>query len=933
MDMEIHKLILNMSHAYFEDKKVTPEEIRKFIERSKSFYPEQPINENWLFQKLEAIHSVNVGTMDVLDNNTDHVDWFNPYTNIPIKNHFEWKFWKDYKQYVSTAKNWPKNVVNSIDQLSSQILSRIEEPRRDGEWDRRGMVMGNVQSGKTANYTALITKAADAGYKLFIVLAGVHNSLRSQTQSRLNDEFLGYDLDRVQRLTGMEKRIGVKKLNPNHGVVYSLTSSSQRGDFNKQIASQVGIFPSTEGSPIILIIKKNVSILKNLINWLSSISDDFDQKGRPHLPIISALIIDDECDYASINTREPELDENGNINSEWDPTKTNLLIRRLLNIFDRSAYVGYTATPYANIFIHKDKKHPNWGDDLFPRSFIISLPTPTNYVGPERVFGLEADSDRGIDEIEALPLIRYVDDHSDIIPDRHKKTTVIGELPGSMVHAIKSFVLCCAVRSLRQEGTPHNSMLLHVTRFTAVQGLVANLVETELRKLAARIMSGENLDDFREIWESDFVPTTKKMSDIKFPDAVEHSWFDVVSQLNKTTRTVRVKVINGTAKDYLDYREIELDVNARKTAGEEIPWEEQGLNVIVIGGDKLSRGLTLDGLTVSYYLRASRMYDTLMQMGRWFGYKDGYSDLCRIYTTYELSAWYRHIANATMELREEVNYMASIGETPDKFGLKVRSHPGRLAVTSAGKSRNAQEIDLSYAGQNKATIIFDKNLLKNNMNALEKLIKEIERSSYTLMREKNYHWRGVSSDTVINFLYNYKIQDSAIREVKPELLAKYIERQTNNNELTNWDVVIVHKETGSGSSWIVNIGGYDIGCVSRKANRIKGDIISLGTLISPTDYLLDLTDEERKKAKEDVLWGNRSVPASRDIRNIVRKIRPKERGLLLIYLPHSENPGKSYGGKGEEVVGFSISFPDSDTAVPIRYMVNPDVYSNDDLSV
>ena len=398
MDMKVHNSILNMSHAYFEDIKVTPEEIRKYIDRSKKFYPEEPINDKWLFQKLEAIHSVNVGTMDVLDNNTDHIDWFNPYTNAPIKNHFEWKFWKDYKIYISTAKNWPKNVVNSIDKLSGEILSRIEEPKRDGEWDRRGMVMGNVQSGKTANYTALITKAADAGYKLFIVLAGVHNSLRSQTQSRLNDEFLGYDLDRVQRLTGMEKRIGVKKLNPNHGVVNTLTSSSQSGDFNKQIASQVGIFPSTEGSPIILVIKKNVSILKNLINWLSSISDDFDQKGRPHLPNIAALIIDDECDYASINTREPELDENGNIISEWDPTRTNLRIRRLLNIFDRSAYVGYTATPYANIFIHKDKKHPKWGDDLFPRSFIISLPTPSNYIGPERVFGLEADSDRGIDE-------------------------------------------------------------------------------------------------------------------------------------------------------------------------------------------------------------------------------------------------------------------------------------------------------------------------------------------------------------------------------------------------------------------------------------------------------------------------------------------------------------------------------------------------------
>ncbi|MBN2331056.1 MAG: Z1 domain-containing protein [Candidatus Aenigmarchaeota archaeon] len=787
--------------------------------------------------------------------------------------------------------------------------------------------MGNVQSGKTANYTALITKAADAGYKLFIVLAGVHNSLRSQTQTRLNDEFLGYDLDRVQRVTGTEQRIGVKRLFPEHGMVYTLTSSSQNGDFNKRIASQVGIFPSSEGPPIILIIKKNVSILKNLITWISSICDEHDHKGRPHLSNIPTLIIDDECDYASINTKEPELDENGNINSEWDPTRTNLLIRRLLNIFDRCAYVGYTATPYANIFIHKDRKHPRWGDDLFPRSFIISLPTPSNYIGPERVFGLEADSDRGVEEIEALPLIRYVDDHTDIIPDRHKKTTVVAELPESMKHAIKSFLLNCAARSLRREGTPHNSMLIHVTRFTAVQGLVADLVESELQKLAARIMSGENLDDFRKIWESDFVPTTEEMSERGFADAAKHSWIDVLNQLNRTTRTVRIKVINGTARDYLDYRETELAAGVRTAAGEEVPWEEQGLNAIVIGGDKLSRGLTLDGLTVSYYLRASRMYDTLMQMGRWFGYKDGYSDLCRIYTTYELASWYRHIANATMELREEINYMASIGETPDRFGLKVRSHPGRLIVTSAGKSRNAQKIDLSYAGQRKATIIFDKNLLKNNMDALEKLIKEIERSKYTRVREKNFHWRGVSSDTVINFLHNYRIHDAAIREVKPELFARYIERQVKNNELTHWDVVLVHKEKGPGKKPTVNIGGYQVGSVYRKPDKIDAGIISVGTLINPPDDMLDFTDKETEKAKKDPDWGDKKIPAK--IRTIVKKYRPKDRGLLLIYLPYCDTAGKSYGGQGEEVVAFGISFPESPTAVPIQYVVNPDVYSVD----
>jgi hypothetical protein len=186
---------------------------------------------------------------------------------------------------------------------------------------------------------------------------------------------------------------------------------------------------------------------------------------------------------------------------------------------------------------------------------------------------------------------------------------------------------------------------------------------------------------------------------------------------------------------------------------------------------------------------------------------------------------------------------------------------------------------------------------------------------------------------VVTFLNNYRIQDAAIRDVKPELLAKYIEKQVQNNELTTWDVVIVDKELGSRETQTVSIGGYSLGCVSRKANKTDGDIISLGTLINPTDDLLDLTDEERKRAVADGLWGDQKTPSSRNIRTIVRRYRPKERGLLLIYVPHSQIPGRSYGGKGEEVVGFGISFPDSDTAVPIQYMVNPEVYSVDDSGV
>lgn len=918
---DIHNNIIGMSHSYFLGRDVNPDAIREFIQMMNRAYSDTEIDEAWLFNKLESIHSVSIGTATTLDDMTGHEEWFNPATNAALKRELLWHFWDHYREYLTLLKGWPPGVVESIDSLSSEILSRIEDPQRPDNWDRRGMVMGSVQSGKTANYTALITKAADAGYKLFIVLAGVHNSLRSQTQSRLNEEFLGYDLDRVQKLTGSEKRIGVWRVFPDHKTVYTLTSSNEMGDFKTAVAKQSGIFPANDGPPIILVIKKNVSILRNLIKWTQSIISKTDQTGRRFIPDIPVLVIDDECDYASINTKKPEIDDNtGKIIEEWDPTTTNRLIRELLFLFDKSVYVGYTATPYANIFIHKDYTHERYGEDIFPRSFIISLSQPSNYMGPEKVFGIEEDPLRGVEEMEPLPLIRIVDDHDNIIPDRHRKTLVPGTLPESMKRAIKSFLLSCAARAIRKEGTPHNSMLIHVTRFVDVQARVYELVETELRSLAARIMNGEELDDFREIWDQDYLPSTRKMADLGFYDAVEHSWEEIVDQLHRTTRVVRVKLINGTARDALDYRDVEVEASNRIQSGEAIPWGERGISAIVIGGDKLSRGLTLEGLTVSYYLRATRMYDTLMQMGRWFGYRDGYSDLCRIYTTEELLSWYRHIAGATRELREEIGYMCTLGETPTTFGLKVRSHPGRLVVTSATKSRNATPIELSYDGKISETIVFDMRYLENNKRALEKLINDIGRPCDREYNPKKprYHWKGIPTDVVVDFLHEYKIKDDAIRLVKPDVLAGYIEQQSEINELINWDVVIVSKDSAEHS---VEIGGYDIGCAYRAAEKISNNSITIKRLVSRTDEHLDLSEKEMEEAKQ-------FFELNEDIKTLqiaVRHIRPEERGLLLIYLIQGEDKDthEKYGTAGEEVIGFAISFPTSKNAKPIRYVVNP----------
>lgn len=923
MDKE-HNEILRMSHSFLSGRAISPETIRDFIRRMSLAYPETRLDEDWLFSKLEAIHSVSIGAVRILDDMTDHEEWFNPVTNTAGRRDISFHFWDHYRDYLS-FKGWPPRLIENLDRLSSEILSRIEDPLRQGNWDRRGMVMGSVQSGKTANYTALITKAADTGYKLFIVLAGVHNSLRSQTQARLNEEFLGYDLEKIQKLTGGEKHIGVRRMFDDHRAVYTLTSRNERGDFITAVAQNSGIFPSVDSPPIILIIKKNVTILRNVITWVKSLQAKTDNMGRSFIPDIPVLVIDDECDYASINTKKPEIDVNtGKINEEWNPTSINRLIRELLFLFDKSIYVGYTATPYANIFIHKDHTHEKYGEDLFPRSFIISLPQPSNYLGPERVFGLDEDTHRGVEETEPLPLIRIVDDYENIIPDKHDRSLKIDLIPDSLNHAVRSFLLSCAARAIRREGTPHNSMLIHVTRFVDVQQQVYEIVENELRNLTARIMNGGMLDDFREIWETDYLPSTQMMSALNFTDATSHSWDEIKNQLYKSTKVVRIKKINGSAKDYLDYKDAEQEAENRIQKGEDVPWEERGLSVIAVGGDKLSRGLTLEGLTISYYLRATKMYDTLMQMGRWFGYRDGYSDLCRIFTTVELLSWYRHIAGATIELREEIDYMSTLGETPDSFGLKVRSHPGQLVVTSANKSRNKVKVSLSYDGKISETVVFDPRHSQSNVKAVEGLVSNLDFQCSKEHSLRYYRWKDVPPEIVINFFRSYRTQEDAKKVVDPEILALYIEKQNKNGELGAWDVVILSNTDKSIST---DIGSYKIGCMKRApAMPITDEKISIKRLVSPADEIIDLSQEKLEAARQydreqrHVERGENDIPSG----IAIRAVRPASRGLFLIYFIHgTDRNGRKYGIAEHSVAGFAVSFPRSSNAIPVEYWVNP----------
>ena len=921
---DVYELIIRMSSTWFDRREVSPDSIREYIDSMKRAFPESILNEDYLFSRLESLHTVSIsGDPSMLEDTSDHEEWFNPDTNAALNRDLKWHYWEHYREYLLRSKSWNRRVVDGLDRLSSLIFSKLEDPLRDGFWDRRGVVVGSVQSGKTANYTALITKAADAGYKLIVILAGVHNSLRSQTQYRLNEEFLGYDLQTVQQLTGNATRIGVGRMfREEHRQVITLTHSGEDGDFKRDIRMRAGIMPSADGPPMILIIKKNVSILHNLIKWISDIIGMPDHDGNRIVPNVPFLLIDDECDYASVNTRNPDRDENGQIIREWEPARTNQRIRQLLNLFSKSVYVGYSATPFANIFIHHDDPHPGIGEDLFPRSFIISLPQPTNYIGPERLFGIDDNIDTDIESVHPLPLIRIVDDHEDNIPSRHRTDLIVQDLPDSLKNSVKSFLLVCAARRLRREGTPHNSMLIHVTRYTLVQRQIYELVMSELNELVARIMSGsDSLDDFRELWESDFLITSVSMEGMGFADARRHPWDDIRQNIYESSRRIRVRLLNGLSTDTLEYRDAEIHAHNQARQGISVAWEDRGASVIAIGGDKLSRGLTLDGLSISYFLRVSTMYDTLMQMGRWFGYRDGFNDFCRIYTLQELSDYYRFIAGAMLELKNELNYMALQNTDPLNFGLRIRNHPGRLVVTSSQKSRDAERIKISFEGRSQETIVFDPHMSEHNINALEIIISKLnpDNCKPSDPSRPRFQWKDVPSDAVISFLKDYKTHDDAMIIVNPERHADYIERQNTIDELTVWDVVIISHARPEQT--FTSATGIEIGCVTRNALDVTDNKISIRRLLSPADQLLDLTDVELQDARriDGLDIEGKQIPRPETI----RRVRPAWRGLMLIYICHGRKDDRRYGIRGEEIIGYGLSFPSSSSAIPTEFIVNP----------
>jgi hypothetical protein len=554
-------------------------------------------------------------------------------------------------------------------------------------------------------------------------------------------------------------------------------------DFRKALANQIGVGIGDLREPVVLVIKKNKSTFENLIDWLKH-NNPHNLKNHP------MLLIDDEADHASINTSK----------EGYDPSAINRKIRELLHLFDRSSFVGYTATPFANVFIDPATDSEMLGDDLFPRDFIISLDPPSNYVGPDRIFSSERD----------LDIVRIVNDYEDYFPLKHKKDWKPEDIPISLKEAIKTFILSRAIRLLRGEKTAHNSMMVNTTRFTAVQSQTRFLIDEYVKEVRYSILNYCKLSP-AEALKNSKIASLKSIFDNEFK-RVGYTWGEVQNVLKDAVSPIGVIEVNSSSTaELLDYSK------------QNYP---HGRNVIAVGGMNLSRGLTLEGLTVSYFLRNSIMYDTLMQMGRWFGYRDGYEDLCRIYMPGETESWYAHISDATNELREEFKRMKAAGMTPKDFGLCVRSHPESLIVTARNKMRTGTRIlrQISLEGKLIETAILLRNpeTVWQNLASVEAMVLDADKYGQKTDSNSGYLWKNVPAEHILQFIERFQNHPASLLTAKQPLakqpLKDFISWLESKGK-GKWDVVLVTPTREGQSNIEKHIGGFRVVAQKRKVNE------------------------------------------------------------------------------------------------------------------
>lgn len=613
-------------------------------------------------------------------------------------------YWDHYRRYLLTTRKWSPTAVARLDEATEEVVSRLSDPTRQMAYQAKGLVIGYVQSGKTANFTGVVAKAIDVGYRLVIVLTGTTNMLRAQTQRRLDMELCGHEnleleisvhdslnhdyRDDPDWINGRFVRHGGRPSDTGHPDIRRL--SNHAGDYrrlrqgfsalefvlrerNRPIYDPVNLYTSDAR---LVVAKKNSTVLRNLVNDLGRIAD--------RLGDVPVLLVDDESDQASVNTTSP---------SRWradskERTAINGWIGKLLRMMPRAQYVGYTATPYANVFID-----PSDIEDIFPRDFLIALPRPDGYMGADDFHDLDTD----------LPL-------SERLLDRSKERAhvrLLSEDPdeGELRRAIDMFVLTGAVKIHRERlghaSYRHHTMLVHEAMGRIQHRNAAEVIATLWNTGGYYTTSG--LVRLRELYLSDVLPVSCALTELPTPSDFSELGDDLAEALH------RIRPSDGHASPVIVVNS-DKDLESQQ---ESLDFDKRSIWRIIVGGNKLARGFTIEGLTVTYYRRTTKQVDTLMQMGRWFGFRHNYQDLVRLYTTPDLHAMFEAAWRDEDFLRNELRQYATPASggrqiTPRQVPPLIAQHRPDLRPTGRNKMWNAQLVEKRVPGGSMEPVAYPK---------------------------------------------------------------------------------------------------------------------------------------------------------------------------------------------------------------------------------
>lgn len=773
------------------------------------------------------------------------------------------RHWTALEGYLRNAKNWNDESVLPINESSTEVVSLLANPALE-QFRCRGLVVGYVQSGKTANMTAVIAKAVDAGYNFVVVLGGVTNKLRQQTQRRLQSDIVERHREVWQLHTTEDEKNGDFTLPPNNG----------------QFTMPV------EGRAQLLVIKKETTRLATLLQAI--------QKTPPRITrALKTLIIDDECDQASVNAGK----------TETDITEINKAIRKIIRALPAVSYVGYTATPFANVFANPFPASKDELDDLYPEDFITALPRPETYFGAREVFGFDPDDadvdegpSAGRDMVKPIP-----EDEISVIRSTKNRKDFNPQVTKSLEQAILWFLLSCAVRRHRGHQNDHMSMLVHTSQLVLQHEKMAESINEWLAQNTPSILDakGDAWNAIVSTWETETASVP-----LEGENDTELRPIDLHPYLIEVLNLLEVAVENGASDNRLNYNEIDPENNNKVVPK----------TYIVVGGSVLARGLTLEGLSVSFFLRTSKQYDTLLQMGRWFGFRDGYADLPRLWATQDLISNFRALAHIEEEIRNDIAQYKARGATPLEFAVKVRSIPG-LAITSAAKMRYARKTSISFEGRHIQTIRFDHQkdgIVADNWAAATNLVTLAKKKADEFDAGKKL-FRNVPMSVVRQFLKEYQICDKHL-DLKQEMLLNYLD--ATEKQLSLWNIGIVSPD-GEPSNHSLGFLGR-IGTNKRSRLAEPNAYADIKALMSKRDILIDADSQSIDRGDDwDALKNRRpNVP------------------LLLIYPIQAESePRKRKDGEksrvrldaSDDLIGFGIVFPGMKDRSGAYYAVELDV--------